>query len=64
MTTALTADTVIIGQQLGPSVLGQYSRAYALFLMPLQQLNGPIGRVALPVCCIRSTSSRTSNAEP
>ncbi|MBW9122385.1 lipopolysaccharide biosynthesis protein [Microbacterium trichothecenolyticum] len=43
------ADTVIIGQQLGPSVLGQYSRAYALFLMPLQQLNGPIGRVALPV---------------
>jgi len=43
------ADTIIIGQQLGPSVLGQYSRAYALFLMPLQQLNGPIGRVALPV---------------
>lgn len=43
------ADTVIIGQQLGPAVLGQYSRAYALFLMPLQQLNGPIGRVALPV---------------
>ncbi|MGC5225248.1 lipopolysaccharide biosynthesis protein [Micromonospora sp. DT81.3] len=43
------ADTIIIGQQLGPSVLGQYSRAYALFLMPLQQLNGPIGRVALPI---------------
>lgn len=43
------ADTVIIGQQLGAATLGQYSRAYALFLMPLQQLNGPIGRVALPV---------------
>lgn len=42
-------DNVIIGQQLGPAVLGQYSRAYALFLLPLQQLNGPIGRVALPV---------------
>ena len=43
------ADTVIIGATLGPATLGQYSRAYALFLMPLQQLNGPIGRVALPV---------------
>lgn len=43
------ADTVIVGQQLGAATLGQYSRAYAMFLMPLQQLNGPIGRVALPV---------------
>ncbi|MEZ3159183.1 lipopolysaccharide biosynthesis protein [Microbacterium sp. BWT-B31] len=43
------ADTVIVGQQLGAATLGQYSRGYALFLMPLQQLNGPIGRVALPV---------------
>lgn len=42
-------DNVIIGQQLGASVLGQYSRAYALFLLPLQQMSGPIGRVALPI---------------
>jgi len=42
-------DNVIIGQQLGSAVLGQYSRAYALFMLPLQQMNGPIGRVALPV---------------
>ena len=42
-------DNVIIGAQLGPAVLGQYSRAYALFLLPLQQMNGPLGRVALPV---------------
>lgn len=42
-------DNVIIGQQLGPAALGQYSRAYALFLLPQQQLNGPLGRVALPV---------------
>lgn len=42
-------DNVIIGQQLGPAMLGQYSRAYSLFLLPLQQLTGPIGRVALPV---------------
>lgn len=42
-------DNVIIGAQLGPTALGQYSRAYALFLLPLQQMNGPLGRVALPV---------------
>lgn len=43
------ADNVLIGAVLGPAALGQYSRAYALFLLPLQQLNGPLGRVALPV---------------
>ncbi len=42
-------DNVIIGATLGPAMLGQYSRAYALFLLPLQQMNGPLGRVALPV---------------
>ena len=46
---AKNLDNVIIGQQLGPTQLGYYSRAYALFLLPLQQLNGPLGRVALPV---------------
>lgn len=42
-------DNVVIGQQLGPAALGQYSRAYALYLLPMQQLNGTLGRVALPV---------------
>jgi O-antigen/teichoic acid export membrane protein len=42
-------DNVIIGQQMGPAALGQYSRAYALYLLPMQQLNGTLGRVALPV---------------
>lgn len=42
-------DNVIIGQQLGAATLGQYSRAYALYLLPMQQLNGTLGRVALPV---------------
>ncbi|NQX12433.1 lipopolysaccharide biosynthesis protein [Microbacteriaceae bacterium VKM Ac-2855] len=46
---ARNVDNVVVGQQLGAGALGQYSRAYALFLMPLQQLNGPLGRVALPV---------------
>ncbi|UOE44331.1 lipopolysaccharide biosynthesis protein [Agromyces larvae] len=46
---ARNLDNVFIGQQLGPAALGQYTRAYALFLLPLQQLTGPLGRVALPV---------------
>lgn len=46
---ARNLDNVIVGQQLGAAPLGYYSRAYALFLLPLQQLNGPLGRVALPV---------------
>lgn len=46
---ARNVDNVLVGRQLGSDVLGQYSRAYALFMLPLQQLNGPLGRVALPV---------------
>lgn len=46
---ARNLDNVIIGQQLGSAALGQYSRAYALFLLPQQQLTAPLGRVALPV---------------
>lgn len=42
-------DNVVIGATLGSALLGQYTRAYSLFLLPLQQMNGPIGRVALPV---------------
>ena len=42
-------DNIVVGQFVGAAALGQYSRGYALFLLPLQQLNGPIGRVALPV---------------
>ncbi|GAB2464226.1 lipopolysaccharide biosynthesis protein [Xylanimonas ulmi] len=46
---ARNLDNVIVGHQLGSAVVGQYSRAYSLFLLPLQQLTGPLGRVALPV---------------
>lgn len=46
---ARNVDNLVVGQQLGAGALGQYSRAYSLFLLPLQQLNGPLGRVALPV---------------
>ena len=46
---ARNLDNVIVGRLLGASILGQYTRAYALFLLPLSQLNGPLTRVALPV---------------
>lgn len=42
-------DNVLIGNRLGVDTLGQYTRAYSLFLLPIQQLNATLGRVALPV---------------
>jgi O-antigen/teichoic acid export membrane protein len=42
------ADNVIIGWGLGAGLLGIYSKAYALLLMPMQQINAPIAAVALP----------------
>lgn len=52
---ARNADDVIIGRWLGSSSLGYYSRAYALLMLPIQQINAPIARVAIP------TLSRLSN---
>jgi PST family polysaccharide transporter len=46
---ARNIDNVVVGRYAGAAVLGLYSRAYALLLLPLSQLNGPIARVALPV---------------
>lgn len=46
---ARNLDNVIIGRALGASALGMYSRAYALLMLPINQLNGPLARVALPV---------------
>jgi PST family polysaccharide transporter len=46
---ARNVDNIVIGNYEGPAALGYYTRASALFLLPLQQLNGPLGRVALPV---------------
>jgi O-antigen/teichoic acid export membrane protein len=42
-------DSVIIGSTLGASPLGLYNRAFGLMLLPLNQLNAPANRVALPV---------------
>ncbi|WP_395244569.1 lipopolysaccharide biosynthesis protein [Agromyces sp. MMS24-K17] len=42
-------DSIVIGSTLGASALGLYNRAYQLMLMPLNQINAPSTRVALPV---------------
>jgi O-antigen/teichoic acid export membrane protein len=42
------ADNLLIGKAWGAAELGIYSRAYALLLMPMQQINGPIAAVAIP----------------
>ncbi|MDR1998764.1 MAG: lipopolysaccharide biosynthesis protein [Frankiaceae bacterium] len=42
-------DSVLLGAVKGPAVLGIYSRAYQLLLMPLNQTLVPLTRVALPV---------------
>jgi O-antigen/teichoic acid export membrane protein len=42
------ADNLLIGRYLGAAELGIYSRAYALLLLPVQQINGPIAAVAIP----------------
>ena len=42
-------DTIVIGATLGAGPLGLYNRAFQLLLLPLNQINGPSTRVALPV---------------
>lgn len=42
-------DKAIIAGSLGVAQLGIYDRAYQLIMMPLNQINAPANRVALPV---------------
>jgi PST family polysaccharide transporter len=46
---ARNLDNILVGRVLGPAVLGVYTRAYALLMLPISQLNGPLARVGLPV---------------
>lgn len=46
---ARNADNVLIGRYWGASELGIYDRAYQLLLLPIAQINNPIGGVALPL---------------
>lgn len=41
-------DNLLIGRLIGGSALGLYSKAYALLMLPLNLMNGPISRVAVP----------------
>lgn len=49
------ADKALIGWSLGASELGLYSKAYALFKLPMKQLNPPFMAVALPVLSMLQT---------
>lgn len=42
-------DNFLVGKYIGPTALGSYSRAYSLFLQPINQINLPISYVATPV---------------
>jgi len=43
-----SADNVLIGRYMGAGPLGLYSRAYNLLMLPVRQLSGPAGSVAIP----------------
>ena len=42
-------DSIAIGRVWGPSALGYYDRAFQLAAAPLNQINAPLSRVAVPV---------------
>ena len=48
---ARNADNILIGKFLGAVPLGIYSKAYALMMLPLRQLNLPLTAVAVPALC-------------
>jgi PST family polysaccharide transporter len=41
-------DNILLGRFWGASVLGLYSRAYSLFMLPITQIRAPLTAVALP----------------
>lgn len=43
------ADNIMIGYTWGAGPLGVYTKAYSLLMLPLQQINGPMTKVMLPV---------------
>jgi len=45
---ALNLDNALIGKFWGAQQLGLYAKAYQLLLLPLEQVNGPLGSVAIP----------------
>ena len=45
---ALNLDNALIGKFWGTQQLGLYAKAYQMLLLPLEQINGPLGSVAIP----------------
>ncbi|HEY9803705.1 MAG TPA: lipopolysaccharide biosynthesis protein [Leptolyngbyaceae cyanobacterium] len=45
---ARNVDNILIGRLWGAQQLGLYAKAYQLLLLPLQQINAPFERVAIP----------------
>jgi O-antigen/teichoic acid export membrane protein len=45
---ARNADCVLLGWYWGPTIVGLYQRAYALLMLPINQVNGPLVGVAIP----------------
>lgn len=43
------ADNILVGRFWGAAGLGLYERSYSLMMAPLQLINGPLGRVMLPL---------------
>lgn len=52
------ADSVVIGAQFGASALGVYDRAFQLLMLPLNQINAPATKVALPILSTLQDESR------
>jgi O-antigen/teichoic acid export membrane protein len=44
-----SADDVLIGRVWGAGATGLYTKAYQLLMLPLDQINGPMNAVAIPV---------------
>jgi O-antigen/teichoic acid export membrane protein len=45
---ARNLDNTLIGKFWGAQQLGLYAKAYQLLLLPMEQINGPLGSVAVP----------------
>ncbi|MCH7559555.1 MAG: lipopolysaccharide biosynthesis protein [Planctomycetes bacterium] len=43
-----SAPSVLLGRFCGDHVLGLYSKAYSLLLLPIKQINGPVSLVGMP----------------
>ena len=42
------ADNILIGKFIGANELGLYSKAYQIFMLPIQNIRNPINQVAIP----------------